>query len=123
MRGGTVAALLLLAACGHAGEHGAAAPDSAAPAAGAPAVTAAVTVDMPRSYLFRPDTVVVAVGATVRWTNNDVFTHAATVWGVGETGALRPGGSGTVTFERAGSFSYDCPFHPQMMKGVVVVRD
>ncbi len=78
---------------------------------------------MPRSYVFRPETVVVARGATVRWTNSDVFTHAATVGGVGETGPLRPGAAGRVRFERAGSYSYDCPFHPQMMKGVVVVRD
>jgi plastocyanin len=121
-------AALVLAACGH-GDHGgtdddaAAGADSLAPAIAAAGGAAAAVIDMPRSYQFRPASLVIARGTAVRFTNSDVFTHAANVRGVGQTGAIRPGASAELRFDRAGRFAYDCQFHPQMMRGVVVVRD
>ncbi len=81
-----------------------------------------VTVDMPRSYLFRPATITVRPGTVVVWTNHDVFTHGVRVRGPGAfTLTARPGKSVSHQFVAPGSVAYDCPFHPQMMKGVVRV--
>jgi plastocyanin len=125
-------ALAALAACTGHDDHAARAataadsPGAATRAASAATATAAGTaaaaVDMPRSYLFRPETLEVAVGTRVTWTNSDVFTHSVRLAGGGGTPPLRPGESGSYEFGREGTFAYDCPFHPQMMKGVVRVR-
>jgi plastocyanin len=34
---------------------------------------------------------------------------------------MKPGESVTITFDKAGTESYFCTFHPQQMKGTVVV--
>src|SRR5688572_33417198 len=40
------------------------------------APVATTQVDLPRSYKFAPEDIVVSAGATVTWTNNDNFTHS-----------------------------------------------
>lgn len=91
----------------------------------APAVGPAMTdqVDMPRSYLFRPGSIVVPVGTTITWTNSDQFTHTVRLVGTGETlGTAKPGETITYTFTKPGTYAYDCSLHPQNMKGTVTVR-
>ncbi len=79
-------------------------------------------VDMPRSYLFRPDTLTVRQGTRVVWTNHDVFTHGVRLEDGGAVNLVaRPGHQVAHVFTRPGVFAYVCPFHSQMMKGVVRV--
>lgn len=80
-------------------------------------------VDLPRSYLFSPADITVARGTKVTWTNSDQFTHSVRLIDGGQmVGELRPGESVSFTFATAGTFRYECTFHPQNMKGTVLVH-
>jgi len=110
---GAVAALIALSLAGC----------SSASGAGASPV-ATTTVDLPPSYRFAPTAIVVTPGSTVTWTNHDHFTHSvAFLDGALPTDPLvmEPGQSVTFTFPTAGTFQYQCHFHPQNMKGSVAV--
>ncbi len=82
-------------------------------------------VDMPRSYRFEPASIVVDVGATVTWTNSDNFTHSVQFLDGGlpsEPLVIGVGGAPvTFTFGQAGTFHYQCSFHPTDMQGTVTV--
>jgi plastocyanin len=72
-------------------------------------------------FAFQPASVTVPVGATVTWTNNGMAPHTSTSSAGGwNSGTLNSGQSFSFTFSRAGSFSYICTIHPQMMGTVVV---
>ena len=110
MRSVTAAVLaLVLSACG----------------AGASASPVATNqVDLPQSYRFEPEVVTVPVGTEVTWTNNDQFTHSVRLLDDGgEVMQLAPGESVSFTFTTAGTHDYDCSFHPQDMKGSVIVTE
>ena len=108
----TLFALLALAAIGC---------SSSGSAAGANATPVATTsVDLPKSYKFAPTAITVAAGSTVTWTNDDNFTHSVRIEG-GTPMVIKPGEKTTFTFDKPGTFKYDCSFHPQDMKGEVVV--
>ena len=82
------------------------------------------SVDLPASYRFAPTAIVVAKGATVTWTNHDHFSHSVQFLDGGlpaDPLAMEPGQAVTFTFDKAGTFSYQCHFHPQNMKGTVTV--
>ncbi len=101
------AALAVVAACARAGTS-------------KPVATS--TVDLPRSYLFRPAAITVSAGTRVTWTNHDVFTHSVRLREVGDSDQIiKPGESASYTFTRPGLYHYDCVFHTQMMKGTVEV--
>lgn len=106
-------ATLVVAACGS---------SSTSPAA----PVATTTVDMPKSYRFAPRDIVVDVGATVTWTNSDNFTHSVQFLDGGLPGdpmVAQPGGQPvTFTFTQAGTFRYQCSFHPNDMQGTVTVQ-
>lgn len=80
-------------------------------------------VDMPRSYRFEPEAIQVEAETTVTWTNNDNFTHDVVLLEPEEidVGDVEPGEQVTHTFEEAGTYRYQCSFHPQQMQGVVHV--
>lgn len=79
-------------------------------------------VEMPPSYRFDPPVIQVPVGATVTWHNGDNFTHSVHLLDGGNVDqVVHPGQSTTITFTRAGTFRYECSFHPQNMKGEVIV--
>ena len=100
---------LLLAAC--------------APQAAAEPV-ATDTVNLPPSYKFEPAAITVPDGMTVKWTNNDNFTHNVRLLDDGgEILDLPPGASVSFTFSGPGEHRYDCSFHPNDMSGVVVVSE
>jgi plastocyanin len=85
---------------------------------------ATTSVDLPASYRFAPASIVVAKGTTVTWTNDDHFTHSVQFLDGGlstDPLVMEPGQTATFTFDRAGTFSYQCHFHPQNMKGTVTV--
>ena len=65
-------------------------------------------------------TIVVDVGASVTWTNNDQFTHNVTFPGE-EPRTMKPGESVTREFPTAGTFAYQCSLHPHDMQGSVLV--
>ena len=79
-------------------------------------------VNLPPSYKFVPVNITVPVGTTVTWTNNDNFTHSVRLVDDGnKVMDMKPGESVTYTFDTAGLHHYDCSFHPQNMKGTVLV--
>lgn len=75
-----------------------------------------------KNFAFSPTTLMVKVGDTVTWTNQDSAGHSATADdGSFDTGVLSQGESNTVTFTEAGTFAYHCTPHPNI-KGTVVVE-
>jgi len=89
-----------------------------------------VTSQPPRSanraaiegFAYRPATLTVKRGTTVRWTNADATAHTVTAAkGLFSSPQLRKGAAYTRRFARAGRFAYICALHPQM-RGVVVVK-
>jgi plastocyanin len=90
------------------------------------------TVLSPSQLRFDPATVTVAVGDTVRWTNDSIVPHTATenhgLWDLagsyGSTPANPSGVPPNGTVERmfeAGTFHYYCRVHPKQMHGVIAV--
>ena len=114
---------LLLAACGGGGSKGPASTPSTLPGAGTGAGTVVEMVPAGASWKFVPDSVTVATGGSVTWTNksdvahNVVFTDAS----VKSSDLFDKGKSFTTTFAKAGSYSYICSVHPDM-KGTVVAQ-
>ena len=79
-------------------------------------------VTMPPSYRFDPVAIQVPVGTTVTWHNTDNFSHSVSVAGGGfPVLDLRPGQSGTITFDQPGAYAYVCTYHAQDMKGTLSV--
>jgi plastocyanin len=75
------------------------------------------------NFDFGPTTVTVPVGASVTWVNNDDDAHSV----VADNHAFRSapldtGESYSFTFAAAGTYSYHCGLHPQMVGKVVVTR-
>jgi plastocyanin len=72
-------------------------------------------------FFFSAASVTVHVGDTVTWHNSGQAPHTATANdGSFDTGTINAGGSGSHTFNSAGTFSYICTIHPQM-KGTIRV--
>ena len=86
----------------------------------APAETAGAAVEMDIvDFAFAQADITVAPGTTVTWTNTGVAPH--TVSGLPEeSGTLDTGQSFSFTFADAGTFDYQCAFHPQMVGQVIV---
>jgi plastocyanin len=103
-------ATLLLSGCASSSRAASSAP---------PAQTA--RVDMPPSYRFEPASIAVKAGTAVTWTNSDNFTHSVQVDGTTDVRVVKPGESTQITFDKAGTYTYVCTFHPQNMRGTVVV--
>lgn len=77
-----------------------------------------------QGFAFRPDTLVVAAGDTVRWVNHDVVPHTATAGPDGprafDSGSIAAGGEWQLVASE-GRQAYYCVFHPTM-RGMLVVR-
>lgn len=70
---------------------------------------------------YNPNPIMVAVGGTVTWKNNDSISHTSTAdGGAFDSGILGPGASFSKTFQAAGSFTYHCGIHPNMVGTVTV---
>jgi len=73
-------------------------------------------------YTYAPQVVQVPVGTTVTWRNDGSVIHTATAgdtsWDTGDI----PGGGGTasVKFDSAGTWTYNCTPHPWMLGRVIV---
>ena len=103
-----------LAGCG----GGTAATGGAAPARGA--ITSSTRLAI-RDFAFHQQTITVAQGATVTWTNQDSSTHTVTADDRSFTsGPLAQGRTFRHTFRGPGTYAYHCEIH-QYMTGTVVV--
>jgi plastocyanin len=110
-----------VAGCGSSGDKGSSStptPD-VSKSSGSAAKSAKATI---KNFTFAPESVSVSAGGTVSWTNQDSANHNvkfddSSVKGIDN---LREGQSGKVSFDKAGSFSYVCTYHPGM-KGTVEV--
>ena len=81
--------------------------------------TAEVRID---NFSFVPQTLTVAVGTTVTWTNHDDIPHTVTSTdGVFKSKARDTDEQFSYTFDKAGTYPYYCSIHPKMT-GQVVVR-
>jgi plastocyanin len=75
------------------------------------------------NFAFSPQTIEIAVGDTVTWTNNDSTSHTASQSPSGsgfQSGTLAPGASFSQTFDTPGTYDYFCEFHANMTGAVVV---
>jgi plastocyanin len=76
-------------------------------------------------YAFKPGSITVKKGTTVKWTNKDDVQHdiVADTSGSGlGSELLSKGQSYSFTFDTAGAFTYHCGPHPYM-KGTVTVTE
>ncbi len=74
-------------------------------------------------YAFVPQTDTIAVGDSVRWTNNGAEPHTSTsdtkvLW---DSDTLNPGESFTFQFDSPGSYPYHCAIYPSMAGTIVVL--
>lgn len=89
------------------------------PAASAPK-SPTVSVDI-SNFSFQPQTLTVASGTTVVWTNRDSAAHTATAEERSfSSDTLNTNGKYSHTFTTVGTFSYFCTFHPSMQAKVIV---
>lgn len=89
-------------------------------ARGARAAEAAVSID---NFVFTPETLTVAAGTRVTWTNSDDIPH--TVVGAEQPPSFKSPALDTDetyarVFDKPGRFAYFCGLHPHM-KGTIVV--
>ena len=80
--------------------------------------TTAVTI---QSYTFTPSEISIKVGETVTWTNLDSVAHNIVAddgsWGSSQ---LNKGDKFSFTFNQAGSYTYHCGVHPNMIGKIIV---
>ncbi|HEX5501178.1 MAG TPA: cupredoxin domain-containing protein [Thermomicrobiales bacterium] len=99
------------------------APAAPTVAAAAPtATTAAAPVEVQiYDFGFKPPTVTVPVGTTVKWVNTGIQHTTTSMDDLWDSGVLDTGATFTYTFTKAGTYAYQCTLHPEM-KGMVVVQ-
>jgi plastocyanin len=79
---------------------------------------AAVKID---NFVFGPQTITVAVGTTVTWTNSDDIPHTAvSTDGVFKSKVMDTDEKFSYTFTKPGTYSYYCTIHPKMTGKVLV---
>jgi plastocyanin len=73
-------------------------------------------------FAFNPETITVAAGTTVTWTNLDSVAHTVTAdsGGAPDSGDIAQGESYSFTFTAPGTFAYHCSVH-RFMHGTVIV--
>lgn len=70
---------------------------------------------------FSPASLTVPAGSTVTWSNDGALPHTATSdTGGWDSSMLRAGQAFSQVFASAGTFPYNCSFHPEMVATVVV---
>lgn len=90
-------------------------------AAGPTAQTSATKTVSISGFAYKPATLTVAKGTTVRFANNDQAPHTATRAGGFDTKRIGAGKSASVRFNARGTFRYHCTIHPEM-RGKIVVQ-
>ena len=72
-----------------------------------------------QNFEFKPATLTVKKGQTVKWVNKDSAPHTVTSDSF-KSNSLQQNSFFTTTFDKAGSFAYHCTFHPSMKGGIIV---
>jgi plastocyanin len=123
---------LAIAACGDDEEDsGGGAADTESPAqqggsqeSASPAKKVEVAI---KDFSFKPQSLEIAKGTTVTWTNEDSAGHDVTKTGgpgpefsSGEAGGLEKGDTYKKTFTAAGEIEYVCTVHPNMKANLTV---
>ena len=73
------------------------------------------------NFSFGPETLTVAVGTTVTWTNRDDIPHTVvSTDGVFKSKVRDTDEKFSYTFSRAGTYPYYCSVHPKMTGKIVV---
>ena len=108
-----VAATLALGACGGDGDSG---PSEAG---GGGAAAGEVVIDR---FTFMPESIEVAAGTTVTWTNQDSAAHTVKDEGslFPESESLAEGDEFTFTYDTPGEYPYICGIHTYMTGTVTV---
>jgi plastocyanin len=70
---------------------------------------------------YSPAQVTAHVGDTIEWVNKDVLLHTATDTGGAWDVSIAPGKTARLVVHTAGTFNYECKYHPNM-KGKIVVQ-
>lgn len=81
--------------------------------------TRAVTI---RELQYRPSDLVVAVGDTVVWRNQDIVAHTVTIEGREDADEVAAGREWRFTASATGTFEYYCRYHPTMTGRLLVRR-
>jgi len=93
---------------------------SASPSASAETPQDLVTVEI-KNYAFSPDSITVKVGGQIEFVNRDDVAHSAVADDNSfDTGLIDTDKSATVTFDKAGTYTFHCGPHPFMTATVVV---
>lgn len=94
----------------------------AAASLAAPRAKAAAKADVHiDNFAFAPETLTIAPGTTVTWTNRDDIPHSIVEsTGLFHSEAFDTNGSYSYTFEKTGTYDYICGLHPHMMGKIVV---
>jgi plastocyanin len=96
----------------------------AASASASPATTVKVSITTNKKgvFTFKPESVTIAVGTTVKWTNTTTVAHTVTSDdGVTfSSGIINPGSTFKFTFKKKGTFGYHCSIHPFMTATIIV---
>jgi plastocyanin len=88
---------------------------AAAPAPSTPVVTI-------EGFAYKPASITIHAGQSVRFVNHDDEAHTVTARGNGfDSGGLDTGDGWTYRFERPGKYTYFCSLHPYMTGTIVVV--
>jgi plastocyanin len=90
---------------------------AASPAA-SPATTSEEGIEIV-DFAFAQETITVAPGTTVVWTNAGSAPHTVT-GDFGDSGTLETGQTFEFTFTEPGTYGYVCAFHPNMVGEIVV---
>ncbi|MEB3236630.1 MAG: cupredoxin domain-containing protein [Candidatus Sericytochromatia bacterium] len=109
--------LVLLAGCTGAGGATVSAPT--------PGPAGELVVEI-SNFAFKPESVTLAVGQSVRFVNKDFMAHTVTPLDAAAFPAeddIRPGQERLVTPKRAGSWAFRCDYHPSMKGGLTVTGD
>jgi quinohemoprotein ethanol dehydrogenase len=72
-------------------------------------------------YYFLPNRVGVSVGTTLNWENDGSVVHTVTASDKSfDSGDVAPGQTVALTFNQAGTFTYNCSPHPWMLGQIIV---
>jgi len=77
-----------------------------------------------KDFRYMPAELVMSVGSTVTWTNQDSIAHTVTAANGRDglqSGAMSLGTSYTQAFNEPGTYDYYCEFHPRM-RGTLIVK-
>ena len=96
-------------------------PSSPSPTPLGSGVTIVAGASTRTTTAYNPNPISVSRGDTVTWVNNDTTTHTSSAdGGAFNSGSIAPGASFSQTFQTAGSFTYHCAIHPNMVGSVTV---